>query len=94
MRTMPGPVQILKSWPERQIAQMTGLVDVVKIRDTGVGIAADLLPRVTSRTGGLGLGLPLVRSLVESQGGDVSVISGGAAKGSEFTVRLPAFVCT
>jgi signal transduction histidine kinase len=73
---------------------------VVSIRDTGIGIAADLLPKVfemfmqvdgaTDRSqGGLGIGLTLVRSLVEMHGGSVSVESGGPGKGSEFTVRLP-----
>jgi signal transduction histidine kinase len=73
---------------------------VVQISDSGVGIPADVLPRVfdlyvqanpSSRGGGLGLGLPLVRDLVESHGGSVTVASEGAGKGSQFTVRLPAF---
>ncbi len=76
---------------------------IARIRDSGVGISADLLPKVfdlyvqadpSTRSAGLGLGLPLVRSVVESHGGKVTVASGGAAKGSEFTVRLPAFMCT
>ncbi len=71
---------------------------VIRIQDTGIGIAADVLPHVfdlylqvksSSRNPGLGLGLPLVRSLVERHGGSVSVTSAGLGCGSEFTVRLP-----
>ena len=73
---------------------------VIRIRDTGVGIAAEMLPRVfelfsqaqgsLSRSeGGLGIGLSLVRSLVEMHGGSVSAASSGIGCGSEFTVRLP-----
>ncbi|MBN9522706.1 response regulator [bacterium] len=73
---------------------------VVRVRDTGLGIPADMLPRVfdlftqVGRTldrsdGGLGIGLTLVKSLVELHGGTASAASGGPGKGSEFTVRLP-----
>jgi PAS domain S-box-containing protein len=73
---------------------------VVRVADTGVGIAPELIDRLfepfiqadatLDRTkGGLGLGLALVKSLVELHGGDVSVRSGGAGKGAEFEVRLP-----
>ncbi len=72
----------------------------VRIHDTGIGIAPDVLPRVfdlfvqanpSSRHGdaGLGIGLALVRSLVESQGGRVTAASAGLQHGSEFTVHLP-----
>jgi CheY-like chemotaxis protein len=73
---------------------------VVRVRDTGVGIPPEMLPRVfdlftqVDRTldraqGGLGIGLTLVRSLVEMHGGTVEAASGGIGTGSEFTVRLP-----
>jgi two-component system, sensor histidine kinase len=74
---------------------------IVRISDTGIGIAADVLPKVfdlfvqadpSSRRAsiaGLGIGLALVRSLVESHGGRVSAESPGLGQGSEFTVRLP-----
>ncbi len=72
----------------------------VTIRDDGIGIAPELLPHLfelftqAERTpdrsqGGLGLGLALVRSLVELHGGTVSATSPGPGKGSEFTIRLP-----
>jgi two-component system, chemotaxis family, CheB/CheR fusion protein len=73
---------------------------VIRVRDTGVGIAADMLDSVfdlfvqSSRTldragGGLGLGLTLVRSLVTMHGGSVSAHSAGEGQGAEFVVRLP-----
>ncbi|MBV8382592.1 MAG: PAS domain-containing protein [Planctomycetaceae bacterium] len=73
---------------------------VIKVRDTGIGIAPELLPRVfdpfvqgdraSARSqGGLGLGLALVRGLVERHGGTVAVSSAGPGRGSEFIVRLP-----
>jgi PAS domain S-box-containing protein len=73
---------------------------VTRVRDSGRGIPADLLPRVferfwqadatTSRThGGLGLGLAIVRHLVELHGGTVWAESGGLGQGAVFTVSLP-----
>ena len=73
----------------------------IAVRDTGVGIDPETLPRIfdlfrqAERTldraqGGLGIGLTLVRSLVELHGGTVHAASAGLGKGSEFTVRLPA----
>ena len=70
------------------------------VRDNGIGIAADLLPQVFDlftqgerspdrAQGGLGLGLALVKSLVELHGGSVSAHSDGPGRGSDFTVRLP-----
>jgi len=73
------------------------------IRDTGVGIPADMLSRVfelftqvddhaeVSQTG-LGIGLSLVRRLVEMHGGQVTAHSEGAGRGSTFVVRLPVLV--
>jgi PAS domain S-box-containing protein len=72
----------------------------IEVRDTGKGIGAEFLPYVwerfrqadssTSREyGGLGLGLAVVRHLVELHGGTVTVTSGGEGKGSTFTVELP-----
>jgi PAS domain S-box-containing protein len=74
---------------------------VLSVRDSGIGMAADLIPRVFDlfvqgeRTldrseGGLGLGLTLVRKLVESHGGTVEAFSAGPGQGSEFVVWLPA----
>ena len=68
--------------------------------DTGIGIEAGFLPYVferfrqadTSRTrlhGGLGLGLAIVRHLVESHGGTVHAYSSGDEQGSTFVIRLP-----
>ena len=78
---------------------------VVSVRDTGAGIRADLLPRVfdlfvqgdrsLERTaGGLGIGLTLVRQLVELHGGTVGATSDGPDRGSTFTIRLPALATT
>jgi PAS domain S-box-containing protein len=71
---------------------------VISVSDTGSGISADMLPGIfelftqahRDRTqGGLGIGLTLVRSLVEQHGGTVTAKSEGLGRGSEFTVRLP-----
>jgi signal transduction histidine kinase len=73
---------------------------IVNIRDSGIGIAAETLPRIFDlfmqadppprRHGaGLGIGLALVRMLVEMHGGSVAAMSAGEGQGSEFSVRLP-----
>ena len=72
----------------------------IAVRDTGIGISAEMLPRVFDlfaqadgaldrSQGGLGIGLTLVRRLVELHGGRVTVASDGPGAGSEFVVRLP-----
>jgi two-component system, sensor histidine kinase len=74
---------------------------VLRVRDTGIGIASDMLPRIfdlfvqsdmglARADGGLGVGLTLVRRLVELHGGRVTADSEGEGRGSTFTVRLPA----
>ena len=74
---------------------------VVKVTDNGTGIPAEKLPHVfdlffqidssfAREGGGLGVGLALVRRLVEMHGGTVSAHSAGPGQGSEFIVRLPA----
>jgi signal transduction histidine kinase/ActR/RegA family two-component response regulator len=72
---------------------------VVSVRDSGVGIAADVLRKALqpihelqpqAGKGGLGLGLPLVRSLVEMHGGRLEGRNLTAPRGSEFIIRLPA----
>ena len=73
---------------------------VLRVADDGAGISAELLPFVFDlfvqgdrgldrRSGGLGVGLTLVRRLVELHGGRVEAVSAGHGRGSEFTVRLP-----
>jgi signal transduction histidine kinase len=74
---------------------------VVRVRDTGLGLAAESLPHIFDLftqavpardrpRGGLGIGLALVKTLVELHGGTVSADSPGPGCGSEFIVRLPA----
>ncbi|CCJ08159.1 PAS domain S-box protein [Methylocystis sp. SC2] len=77
---------------------------VLRVRDNGVGISADMMPRVFDlfaqtdgqirlSEGGLGIGLALVRSLVEVHGGRVEARSEGVGRGSEFVVSLPLAGC-
>ncbi len=77
----------------------------VRIRDRGIGIAADQMSRIFDMftqvdqsleraQGGLGIGLTLVRRLVEMHDGTVHVTSEGVGKGSEFIVQLPLVACT
>jgi PAS domain S-box-containing protein len=73
---------------------------VVRVKDPGIGISAELLPNVfdlftqadntlARSRGGLGIGLNVVKRIVESHGGSVVASSPGAGEGSEFVVRLP-----
>jgi signal transduction histidine kinase len=82
------------------VVELSGEHVVVRVRDTGVGIPREVLPRVfelftqVDRTlnrseGGLGVGLALVRRLVELHGGSVSAQSNGPGTGTEFLVTLP-----
>jgi PAS domain S-box-containing protein len=72
----------------------------LEVRDDGIGISAELLPRVFDlftqgersadrAQGGLGVGLAVVKSLAELHGGHVEAASAGAGKGSSFTLTLP-----
>lgn len=81
------------------LEQLDSSVEVT-VTDTGIGIAEDFLPHVFERfrqadgsstrvQGGLGLGLSIVRHLVEMHGGTASVFSEGKGQGARFTVRLP-----
>lgn len=76
---------------------------VLTIRDDGIGVAPDMLPHIfelfvqadhttTKAQGGLGIGLTLVKNLVELHGGTVEAHSLGLGKGCEFVVRLPLTV--
>jgi two-component system, chemotaxis family, CheB/CheR fusion protein len=81
-------------------AEVDGQAVVVRVQDTGIGIAADSLDKVfdlfarveageAAKQEGLGIGLHLVKRLVEMHSGTISVSSPGLGQGSTFTVRLP-----
>src|SRR5207249_4623885 len=82
------------------VARVEDAMAVVRVRDTGTGIPRGMLrqvfelfaqiPRDLARSeGGLGIGLALVKRLVELHGGTVTAASEGRGHGSEFVVRLP-----
>jgi signal transduction histidine kinase len=86
---------------EFRAAEENGSV-VFRVRDNGLGIAKDMLSRIfdlqtqfsrSLETSGpsLGIGLALVRTLVELHGGAITALSDGPNKGSEFIVRLPLY---
>jgi PAS domain S-box-containing protein len=85
-----------------RLERVNSHVEVV-VSDTGIGIRPDFLPYVferfrqadsgpTRKTGGLGLGLAIVRHIVEMHGGTVDAASEGEGKGATFRVRLPLMV--
>jgi PAS domain S-box-containing protein len=91
--TAPGGEIHLTARPEEGAALIT-------VQDTGQGIAAEFLPHVfegfrqadgssTRRHGGLGLGLAIVRHLVELHGGAANVTSAGEGQGATFSLRIP-----
>jgi PAS domain S-box-containing protein len=77
---------------------------VIKVIDTGVGISAEMLPRIfemftqagraNESRSGLGIGLTLVKRLVEMHGGTITAHSDGIGKGSEFVLRVPVALAT
>lgn len=84
-------------------ANQQGDYVLVSVKDTGVGIEAPMLPKIFElftqidqslerSQGGLGIGLSLVKSLIELHGGTVTALSEGLGHGSEFIVRLPIAV--
>ncbi len=81
-------------------AERDGHMAVLRVRDNGIGITPDMLPRIFElfvqvdhaakrSQGGLGIGLTLVKNLVEMHNGTIEARSEGLGKGSEFVVRLP-----
>ena len=81
-------------------AERQGSDAVVTVRDTGIGIPAEMLPRIFDMfaqvdrsparvQGGLGIGLTLVKRLVEMHGGSIRAASDGLGLGSRFEIRLP-----
>jgi PAS domain S-box-containing protein len=93
----------IKFTPDRGAVMVEARLDsdavVVSVRDTGIGIAPEFLPRVFERfsqesssaryQSGLGLGLSIVKQLVEMHGGSIAATSEGPGMGAAFTVTLP-----
>ena len=84
-------------------ASSDGVAAVVRVKDNGIGIDASTLGEIfetfvqadvssAAARGGLGLGLGLVRALVEKHGGTVEARSGGLGRGTEFEIRIPVDV--
>ena len=85
-----------------RLERVNSHVEIV-VSDTGIGIRPDFLPYVferfrqaeagtTRKTGGLGLGLAIVRHIVEMHGGTVDASSAGEGQGATFRVRLPLMI--
>ncbi len=85
-----------------RLERVNSHIEIV-VSDTGIGIKPDFLPLVferfrqadagpTRKSGGLGLGLAIVRHIVEMHGGTVHAASGGQNEGATFTVRLPVMI--
>jgi PAS domain S-box-containing protein len=81
-------------------AVQAGAYATVSVKDTGIGLAPEMLPKIfdmftqvgrsiRQSEGGLGIGLSLAKRLVEMHGGNIEVSSEGLGKGSEFIVRIP-----
>ena len=92
--TPPGGKIQLSAWREGSHA-------IIVVKDSGIGIPAEdltnvfdmfsqLAPAIERAQGGLGIGLALVRGLVELHGGTIAAVSAGPGHGSEFVVSLPA----
>jgi signal transduction histidine kinase len=88
------------SWFDSLTAVQGGGVATIRVRDDGIGIAAEKLPIIfglfsratptSSAAGsGLGVGLAVAKQLIELHGGSIFARSEGVGQGSEFTVRLP-----
>lgn len=89
-----------KSGHIRVSAQEAGNQLILRVSDNGIGIESDMLSNIfdlfvqgdqstTKSQGGLGVGLTLVRNLIEMHGGTIEAFSAGAGQGSEFVVHLP-----
>src|SRR5262245_19418383 len=87
-----GTISVVASCDAKEVA--------IRVRDNGIGIAPEVMPRLfqmfmqvapraTRSQGGLGIGLTLVKSLIEMHGGTVEARSEGLGTGSEFEIRLP-----
>jgi len=85
-----------------RLERVNSHVEIV-VSDTGIGVSADFLPHIferfrqedsgsTRQHGGIGLGLAIVRHLVELHGGTIHAASGGRDQGSTFRVRLPVMI--
>jgi PAS domain S-box-containing protein len=98
-----GRVEVRLSVSSTQLQPTTNNYAQIQVKDTGKGISPEFLPYVFERFrqenststrshGGLGLGLAIVRSLVEMHGGIVQAYSEGEGRGATFTVQLPLYV--